>query len=191
MPTDEYVKVSIRAPHFHAGRPLHISTDTAADLFQSAPRTFMRGDAPRHRRSPGLLLFQSAPRTFMRGDLLRRVYRRRVRSFNPRPALSCGATKKRAVRNALQAVSIRAPHFHAGRRASEPRPARWRGFNPRPALSCGATRTCPARSPSSIRFNPRPALSCGATHLQDAANARLFVSIRAPHFHAGRRQRSQ
>jgi len=37
--------------------------------FQSAPRTFMRGDLLLLRIEELLTWFQSAPRTFMRGDL--------------------------------------------------------------------------------------------------------------------------
>ena len=84
--------VSIRAPHFHAGRPGSATMDMMRSLFQSAPRTFMRGDRlPGRGRQPG-------------------------RGFNPRPALSCGATGTLPFgQNRIQ-VSIRAPHFHAGRR---------------------------------------------------------------------------
>ena len=37
-------------------------------------------------------------------------------SFNPRPALSCGATAGDPLASLLDLVSIRAPHFHAGQR---------------------------------------------------------------------------
>ena len=59
--------------------------------------------------------FQSAPRTFMRGDLLALSQPAKHISFNPRPALSCGATQLAAITQQIEEVSIRAPHFHAGR----------------------------------------------------------------------------
>ncbi len=44
------------------------------------------------------------------------------------------------------------------------------------------------RSNIDSSFNPRPALSCGATQVVVCSLATGTVSIRAPHFHAGRQQ---
>ena len=137
------VCVSIRAPHFHAGR-------------RHTPAC--RGSLP---------LFQSAPRTFMRGDGVGNCKPRSCISFNPRPALSCGATSSMTGNYNTWLVSIRAPHFHAGR----------------PGQTCPLI-TVPG-------FNPRPALSCGATPSHEQADSLHGVSIRAPHFHAGRRRPGQ
>ena len=112
----DLVIVSIRAPHFHAGRHAGYAHCFTFSMFQSAPRTFMRGDicpqagcardrvsirAPHFHAGrpfsycidPKLVVFQSAPRTFMRGD---------GKSPEEKPK--------------EEEVSIRAPHFHAGRR---------------------------------------------------------------------------
>ena len=156
-------EVSIRAPHFHAGRPKSGLFVTRCRPFQSAPRTFMRGDGPASRDPRDGVVSIRAPH-FHAG---RHVPARR--GHHP------------------LYVSIRAPHFHAGRPTcrTQPTPAclfqsaprtfmrgdasvssegNDRGrFNPRPALSCGATS---AAAPAGSRpdcFNPRPALSCGAT----------------------------
>ena len=86
-------------------------------------------------------------------------------SFNPRAALSRGATHlfERHAREA-KGVSIRAPRFHAARRTLQVHDSHWTGFNPCAALSRGAT-TC----------------------VPDSGTAdRIFVSIRAPRFHAAR-----
>ena len=64
-------KVSIRAPHSHAGRRPRSPTSYATSAFQSAPRILMRGDS---RTSDGQSVngpFQSAPRILMRGDTTR------------------------------------------------------------------------------------------------------------------------
>ena len=203
------VFVSIRAPHFHAGRPL-----MAANVDQPS-------------------LFQSAPRTFMRGDHSAQMMTAHIISFNPRPALSCGATNESSVGGTQGTVSIRAPHFHAGRRPrgggyagdwmfqSAPRTFMrgdcaqrcWAGelcvsiraphFHAGRPKSSSDTRRDPAfqsaprtfmrgDQPEVLReayekgFNPRPALSCGATIHSDPERGELHVSIRAPHFHAGR-----
>ena len=180
--------VSIRAPHFHAGRPDQGVTRVDTGAFQSAPRTFMRGDM----------------RVIAVHDGIER--------FNPRPALSCGATNASQLRSTPSDVSIRAPHFHAGRREGlvknvlvlivSIRAPHFHAGRPGSAtmdmmrsLFQSAPRTfmrgdrLPGRGRQPGRgFNPRPALSCGATGTLPFGQNRIQVSIRAPHFHAGRRQ---
>ena len=156
--------VSIRAPHFHAGRHAYCWADVIAAQFQSAPRTFMRGDLQGGQTTSGDILFQSAPRTFMRGDhgsmgspFVAQGFQSAPRTFmrgdfRTRPALSY-----------ILPVSIRAPHFHAGR--------------PRLCKKCNQEFTFQSAPRTFMRgdlqwlmstlcpncFNPRPALSCGAT----------------------------
>ena len=154
--TGEARNVSIRAPHFHAGRPMLLniaygSLQSEGDeelspghsMFQSAPRTSC-GATDDQRANGRAIAFQSAPRIFMRGDEASSKCLVEL-SFNPRPAFSCGAT-----------------HMHGQ----------------------------PVRFGRHIRtsFNPRPASSCGATGtLHAILHCHIFVSIRAPHLHAGRR----
>ena len=64
-----------------------------------------------------------------------------------------------------------------------------RCFNPRPAFSCGATRHHRAIGIAVRGFNPRPAFSCGATARNCHGRGGRWVSIRAPHSHAGRHPR--
>ena len=133
-------RVSIRAPHFHAGRRYHPPNCIRCQRFQSAPRTFMRGDRWM-RQLTGL-----------------------AARFNPRPALSCGATSRNCSGARGYGVSIRAPHFHAGRRCA--------------SMSAVAT----------LRFQsaPRTFMRGDQAAVADAVDG-AYVSIRAPHFHAGRR----
>jgi len=159
-------EVSIRAPHFHAGRRIGVPASAMRVMFQSAPRTFMRGDRSSSAIVAGTVMFQSAPRTFMRGDT------------------NCGDRRTCAI------VSIRAPHFHAGRPFADffLSLAAWFQSAPRTFMrgdrsTCSSERRC-------TRFNPRPALSCGATAGLVAQAEMSLVSIRAPHFHAGRLSRS-
>ena len=182
-----FFNVSIRAPHFHAGRrqeprreaegrgsfnprpalscgaTLYLGvTPTLFEVSIRAPH-FHAGRLKRGNPRCRGILFQSAPRTFMRGDWNPVFSWKYQTSFNPRPALSCGATGRSHEQRIAGLVSIRAPHFHAGRRSP---------------LS-----SLPLQEQS---FNPRPALSCGATFLFEYFPDRFDVSIRAPHFHAGR-----
>ena len=155
--------VSIRAPLSRTGRLPQLSRRVKADWFQSAPRSLERGDAHAILERAG------------------------IKSFNPRPALSNGATFKRCHSRSLLY-----------------------GFNPRPALSNGATRVCQRQyqevsefqsAPRSLErgdwpsegalstfrgFNPRPALSNGATPLHLGFEGRNAVSIRAPLSRTGR-----
>ena len=113
---------------------------------------------------PSLPCFNPSPRTFMRGNAaILHDKARTIRGFNPRPALSCGATAYRREYGDHLAVSIRAPHFHAGRPAHKLQYSGPKCFNPRPALSCGATDVERSLYAVGVSFNPRPALSCGAT----------------------------
>ena len=204
-------EVSIRAPHFHAGRRRQAMSCSARWVtFQSAPRTFMRGDDKGMVAQLSMSEFQSAPRTFMRGDCIVRcnhssicVSIRAPHFHAGRPMRPAGSAAVMVFQSAPRTfmrgdsivvppaqekrVSIRAPHFHAGRPRPESFGSPSRGFNPRPALSCGATRSG-AKYPRALAcFNPRPALSCGATDLKRLQCDHEPVSIRAPHFHAGRR----
>ena len=135
--------VSIRAPQSPAGRLNPLVCWRITVSFQSAPRSLLRGDRsnpPGWRTSPAG--FQSAPRSLLRGDL--------------RPRLQDGRH---------DSVSIRAPQSPAGRQY------------PPPPL------------PPQAGFNPRPAVSCGATYQALGSRRALYnVSIRAPQSPAGRRQ---
>ena len=130
--------------------------------FQSAPRILMRGDHQRCKRSRADLSFQSAPRILMRGDPIKN---------GPVP---------------ICAVSIRAPHSHAGRLPSRSEVAHTTRFQSAPRiLMRGDIICCPITGPL-LCFNPRPAFSCGATWAWPFDTPGGRVSIRAPHSHAGR-----
>ena len=123
----------------------------------------MRGDAARPARWSCSGLFQSAPRTFMRGDVSLLQDAIRKLSFNPRPALSCGATLTALHIDCLRTVSIRAPHFHAGRPGSGLVPTDCVGVSIRAPHFHAGRRVCSDAHARDGSFNPRPALSCGAT----------------------------
>ena len=94
VPVGHSVRVSIRAPRFHTGRLEGGGLPPSPfPAFQSAPRAFTRGDGGTTPTTDPRRGFQSAPRAFTRGDraVLRLSIRRPCR-FNPRPALSHGAT---------------------------------------------------------------------------------------------------
>ena len=74
----------------------------------------MRGDEGCRNCYAERTAFQSAPRTFMRGDRLPLRIKTWGWGFNPHPALSCGVTSTTGYVNSLYVVSIRTPHFHAG-----------------------------------------------------------------------------
>ncbi len=182
------IRVSIRAPHFHAGRP------NGAPLFNPvfgvsirAPH-FHAGRRGFSRSLRSVCLFQSAPHTFMRGDSGPLRMFRRYRSFNPRPTLSCGATPIPSGFSMEHLVSIRAPHFHAGRRTMVIHMYKSLTVSIRaPHFHAGRRPMRPILATRPSGFNPRPTLSCGATPPPQALIQIPAVSIRAPHFHAGRR----
>ena len=231
---DRLIVVSIRAPHFHAGRLQEHRIQTAVYGVSIRAPHFHAGRRSNSRTRIIRSTFQSAPRTFMRGDVGRLELRQAIRSFNPRPALSCGATGSAQYGRGVREVSIRAPHFHAGRRSpcrdtsahprfqsaprtfmrgdaqggseaikllafqSAPRTFMRGDFFPLPDMT---QRTAFQSAPRTFMrgdfvgsivsierksFNPRPALSCGATGYCTCYGKDWIVSIRAPHFHAGR-----
>ena len=108
-------RVSIRAPHLRAGRQVHPHPQVTVRKFQSAPRTFVRGDVSKSRWAEEREWFQSAPRTFVRGDVCPGQHQQQADGFNPRPAPSCGATDGQIGKARNLLVSIRTPHLRAGR----------------------------------------------------------------------------
>ncbi len=132
--------VSIRAPVSRPGRPRTARLCSAAAWFQSAPRSRDRGDARALRLAKPPQLFQSAPRSRDRGDVNgtvcvdckrafqsaprsrdrgdhgARIPRHILTSFNPRPGLATGATRRRRAWRRWSRVSIRAPVSRPGRR---------------------------------------------------------------------------
>ncbi len=63
----------------------------------------------------GINAFQSAPRAHARGDAITSRFQRLSNCFNPRPALTRGATLDQGVHSTVGVVSIRAPRSRAGR----------------------------------------------------------------------------
>ena len=210
-------RVSIRAPQSHAGRQTDSDSRTchsgfnprpavlcgateaceinlkALVVFQSAPRSVMRGDRQPSCR-PVFAPFQSAPRSLMRGDLMRARCSPLHWSFNPRPAVLCGATFAPAYRGLVTYLFQSAPRSvmrgddlsctcDDGRKFQSAPRSVMRGdlfqweitatgicFNPRPAVLCGATPPCHCSTCNELGFNPRPALSCGATRQKAISN---------------------
>ncbi len=156
-------QVSIRAPELSPGRPVVI---------------------PAIRREPK---FQSAPRSYPRGDRWRGWPMPRPRSFNPRPGAIPGATKLQPQAQPLYSVSIRAPELSPGRPGTRRRGRpHQQGFNPRPGAIPGATDGILALFCPTGCFNPRPGAIPGATRKKWCIIAGPCVSIRAPELSPGR-----
>ena len=87
------MSVSIRAPHFHAGRRRNINRIRFTMWFQSAPRIFMRGDRDGMLTGPFHTVSIRAPH-FHAGrlrDTTHGAHRLHAPRFNAgRPAFSCG-----------------------------------------------------------------------------------------------------
>ena len=185
------ITVSIRAPHFHAGRRrVASSADSCHDVSIRAPHFHAgRPDACRHAVAQSKSVSIRAPH-FHAGRLRRTgAVGSRRRCFNPRPAFSCGATDTLASGSPTGTSFNPRPAFSCGATAIVFEVDRHgvESFNPRPAFSCGATAARPSwqwtpRFQSAPRifmrgdryrrtgfcavlvgFNPRPAFSCGAT----------------------------
>ncbi len=133
--------------------------DRGRCAFQSAPRSVERGDLPAHAyRVVTLRVSIRAPlsRAGRPGTTITCVD---VRSFNPRPAQSSGATCRSATSDVATdvVVSIRAPLSRAGRPWSE---CAWHadrcGFNPRPAQSSGATTLASTTRSDATSFQSAP-----------------------------------
>ena len=84
-------------------------------LFQSAPRSELRGDLPPTCKAPVTPLFQSAPRSELRGDVQVKAFLTDCCCFNPRPEASSGATYDNSTVFKILKVSIRAPKRAPGR----------------------------------------------------------------------------
>ena len=91
MPS-KILSVSIRAPELSPGRPAVFATPKAVVVFQSAPRSYPRGDSVDPSKMLSTLKFQSAPRSYPRGDKSAGSLTRTFCSFNPRPGAIPGAT---------------------------------------------------------------------------------------------------
>ena len=172
--------VSIRAPELSPGRPARSLFRVSISLFQSAPRSYPRGDLRVLLPAPSPWLFQSAPRSYPRGDTRESRTGTTSTSFNPRPGAIPGATRRHPGNPQGAQVSIRAPELSPGRPlarmahapASEfqsaprsyPRgdqtPASGTAtlfcFNPRPGAIPGATWNAPPRPPAPARFQSAP-----------------------------------
>src|SRR5919108_349960 len=111
-------------------------------------------------------MFQSAPRALARGDIVFAEQEADGKGFNPRPALSHGATRIKATRRREDVKFQSAPRALArGDLTVSYGLKRERCFNPRPALSHGATLREFCDCVRFTCFNPRPALSHGATSI--------------------------
>ena len=131
--------VSIRAPQSLAGRPIICAADSGSGTeFQSAPRNRLRGDDGNSSRCLPW------------------------HSFNPRPAIACGAT-----------------------RSTERRHRRRQRFNPRPAIACGATASGAGAAPGT-QFQSAPRNRLRGDLVEQVWNELGYVSIRAPQSLAGR-----
>ncbi len=155
--------VSIRAPHFHAGRHLFRLWAQQTHCFNPRPTLSCGATSIRYFSWTLSVVSIRAPH-FHAGRRSALIKPRHGSSVSIRaPHFHAGRRLKMNSRNAAQAVSIRAPHFHAGRPI-------WYGFQIRPSVFQSAPHTFMrgddvqrASSSTYHRFNPRPTLSCGAT----------------------------
>ena len=171
------------------GDSMTSASSASSTVFQSAPRSLLRGDRRGIEPLIGVESFQSAPRSLLRGDCVNSKYQRLQPCFNPRPAVSCGATREFFTDPQGDVVSIRAPQSPAGRRAScvlgccasavsirapqspagrlicdRPSSRRISGVSIRaPQSPAGRRQGAARRARGCSCFNPRPAVSCGAT----------------------------
>ena len=179
-------RVSIRAPLSRAGRRPDTGAAPRFDLFQSAPRSRERGDAPHSSQPFANQSFQSAPRSRERGDSARSSPCPGRSSFNPRPALASGATFEFPIKDEHARVSIRAPLSRAGRLRRVVSAAPLMLFQSAPRSRERGDITIGFIVGRLERFNPRPALASGATRPVAARCQSRNVSIRAPLSRAGR-----
>ena len=107
--------VSIRAPHSHARRRINTLAQDDDCGFQSAPRILMRGDLIGSSQPTLIRRFNPRPAFSCGATSGSRWSGSQAACFNPRPAFSCGATRYGWCGAGTKAVSIRAPHSHAGR----------------------------------------------------------------------------
>ncbi len=155
-------------------------------MFQSAPRAHARGDADNLQAGDQFSGFQSAPRAHARGDICSKSSKPSARSFNPRPALTRGATQFAGGHSRDIRVSIRAPRSRAGRRHRAFTPVRFSRFQSAPRAHARGDESGVTKQLSLRCFNPRPALTRGATLEIGGLLAAGIVSIRAPRSRAGR-----
>ncbi len=157
------VQVSIRAPELSPGRPSITSTASAVWLFQSAPRSYPRGDVLRRVGSLVSVCFNPRPGAIPGATAGKRPVSRAGACFNPRPGAIPGATQPSGLGRGWGSC-----------------------FNPRPGAIPGATprMRSSARPPKS--FNPRPGAIPGATQSRKVVRADFRVSIRAPELSPGR-----
>ena len=156
-------------------------------MFQSAPRSFDRGDAFSNPCFPSPRCFNPRPGPSTGATRFALTAAAAGAGFNPRPGPSTGATAAAGRCHSSGEVSIRAPVLRPGRRPRFCRPAcRWNGFNPRPGPSTGATRSVLRGKQACNSFNPRPGPSTGATDARVFLPVVVQVSIRAPVLRPGR-----
>ena len=131
-------------------------------------------------------MFQSAPRSHERGDRRRLAWAAGAACFNPRPALTSGATLFVNIPSIIHRFQS-APRSHErGDMTATGARRHWLGFNPRPALTSGATRYRPRpRQSNQFQSAPRSHERGDWTSLLQTRTSR--VSIRAPLSRAGRR----
>jgi len=157
------MRVSIRAPLSRAGRPpgtLVLFLPRPVSIRAPLSRAGRLGARVGYRSAR---TFQSAPRSHERGDAHFCDPSRRQRGFNPRPALTSGATIGREHDVARGEVSIRAPLSRAGRRVEEVGHRASCRVSIRAPLSRAGRLFISAKPFGKRSFNPRPALTSGAT----------------------------
>ncbi len=148
---------------FDRGDTCFSRTRTPFHGFQSAPRSFDRGDQPSYPSKPGMV-FQSAPRSFDRGDGTSLLKRLPVIGFQSAPR-----------------------SFDRGDSASQFAPRRLTiCFNPHPGPSTGATCAVTCGRARWVCFNPHPGPSTGATSSLPVSPLLDSVSIRTPVLRPGR-----
>src|SRR5260221_482602 len=77
--------VSIRAPELPPGRYLHPRRRHRPRAFQSAPRSYLRGDPTPSFHARSRNWFQSAPRSYLRGDLFITTFVTVLKAFQSAP----------------------------------------------------------------------------------------------------------
>ena len=156
-------------------------------------------------------LFQSAPRSYPRGDSKASMSPPESRSFNPRPGVTPGAmlllqffdvfavvsirapelppgrSQNRRLRAVAGRVSIRAPELPPGRFASGTVMPEWYfQFQSAPRSYPRGDRDQPRDCTLRAGFNPRPGVTPGAIYSAGFIKQRELVSIRAPELPPGR-----
>ena len=175
-------EVSIHARHFCRAIPVRPGGRRSCALFQSTPGIsagrYMTPKGPGKSSSK----FQSTPGISAGRYRKRRMARRPLRSFNPRPAFLPGDTPQPRATREHSSVSIHARHFCRAIPRSRRRRKTPSWFQSTPGISAGRYRVS-ARGQVVLRVSIHARHFCRAIRAQDSLSFVLVeVSIHARHF---------